>query len=273
MLEVIYVTRHGFSPPKHNVDLETGIYSSTVPSPTGNASDPALAGYGVDQCRELAAHLVTLSPAIERFYSSPFYRCVQTIEATTSRLQRAGATEARCAIRGDAGLGEWFGTAPFAHPAPADPAFLKRHFATYDAGWESSIVPAVHGETVAELHDRVAYALHRIVERSDAEGVRAIVLCTHAATLYAIGRALTGRMPEDIGDEDFRPFACGLSSFVRRMAGGCDEGSGPPVEVWKEAGSGIPRIDWRGGKGVKGGWDCVVSGDCSFLSGGEERGW
>jgi transcription factor C subunit 7 len=25
--------------------------------------------------------------------------------------------------------------------------------------------------------------------------------------------------------------------------------------------------------GVGGGWECTVNGDCSFLSGGEERGW
>jgi len=35
----------------------------------------------------------------------------------------------------------------------------------------------------------------------------------------------------------------------------------------------MPTLDWRDGRGVQGGWDCVVSGDCSFLSGGEERGW
>jgi len=31
--------------------------------------------------------------------------------------------------------------------------------------------------------------------------------------------------------------------------------------------------DWAGGRGVRGGWDCEVNCDCSFLSGGEERGW
>lgn len=30
---------------------------------------------------------------------------------------------------------------------------------------------------------------------------------------------------------------------------------------------------WKRGVGVRGGWTCEVNSDCSFLSGGEERGW
>lgn len=35
----------------------------------------------------------------------------------------------------------------------------------------------------------------------------------------------------------------------------------------------VPKADWRAGKGVAGGWDCVINSDCSHLEGGEERGW
>ena len=34
----------------------------------------------------------------------------------------------------------------------------------------------------------------------------------------------------------------------------------------------IPNTNWRG-NGVVGGWDLIKNGDCSFLSGGEERNW
>lgn len=34
----------------------------------------------------------------------------------------------------------------------------------------------------------------------------------------------------------------------------------------------IPNTNWRG-NGVVGGWDLIKNGDCSFLSGGEERHW
>lgn len=76
-------------------------------------------------------------------------------------------------------------------------------------------------------------------------------------------------MPNDIGEEDFRPFTCGVSVFQRKSA------SHKPsdVERWKGEGSAIPEVGWREGNGVGGGWEMTVSGDCSFLSGGEERGW
>jgi len=75
-------------------------------------------------------------------------------------------------------------------------------------------------------------------------------------------------MPEDIAEEDFRPFTCGLSTFVRRSKGGEER-----VREWEGPGSRIPEVEWKRGKGVGGGWSLKGSGDCSFLSGGEERGW
>lgn len=165
-------------------------------------------------------------------------------------------------------MGEWYGMARFDHPSPAEPPLLKTLFPQYDESYETSIKPSVNGERIEELHDRAAYAMHKLIERSDREGVKAICVCTHAATLIAIGRALTGRMPDDIAEEDFRPFTCGVSTFVRRGKG-VQEGVGE----WQGSESKIPRVDWRDGRGVGGGWECTVSGDCSFLNGGEERGW
>ncbi|TVY29311.1 Uncharacterized protein LHYA1_G001392 [Lachnellula hyalina] len=262
-LEVIYLTRHGF---RSNwvVDPKTGTYSASIPSPTGIPSDPALAGYGVAQSHELAAHLKTLSPPIERIYSSPFYRCIQTITPTLDALSSSHSLK----VRGENGIGEWYGLARFDHPSPAEPALLKTLFPHYDETYTPVIKPSVNGENIEELHNRTAYALHRIIEQSDREGVKAIVICTHAATLIAIGRVLTGRMPDDIAEEDFRPFTCGLSTFVRE---GKEVQAG--VEEWKGPESRIPSVDWRGGKGVGGGWKLEGSGECGFLSGGEERGW
>jgi transcription factor C subunit 7 len=94
--------------------------------------------------------------------------------------------------------------------------------------------------------------------------------CDVKATLIAIGRALTGRMPDDIAEEDFRPFTCGLSTFMRK---GRKENAAVAVKSWNGSGTPIPKVLWRDGNGVGGGWELKVSGDCSFLSGGEERGW
>jgi transcription factor C subunit 7 len=158
--------------------------------------------------------------------------------------------------------------ARFDHPSPATPDVLKNLFERYDESYEPEIKPSVNGETIDELHDRTAYALHRLIEKSDREGVKAILICTHAATLIAAGRALTGRMPEDTAEEDFRPFTCGVSTFVRKSKGAKVE-----VSAWAGPETKIPSVDWRGGNGVGGGWEITKSGDCSFLSGGEERGW
>jgi transcription factor C subunit 7 len=257
------------------VDGSTGTYTATIPSPTNIPSDPALSSHGVLQSHELARKLASLEPPIERLYSSPFYRCLQTLAPTLELLQEQDSRlpgeggQDRLKIRADPGLGEWYGLARFSHPAPAPLSLLSTLLPSLLDTWHSpTIVPSPQGESIAALHDRTAYALHRIIEACDAEGVKAIVVCTHAAMLLAAGRVLTGRMPADVGEEDFSAYTCGLSVFRRRK----DE-KGEVVRMWEGAGSGIPAVQWRGGRGVAGGWYCAVNGDCSFLSGGEERGW
>ena len=187
-------------------------------------------------------------------------------------------------MRGENGLGEWYGRARFTHPSPANAETLEKLFGFYDGGWRPSIVPSQRGETIEELHDRCAYAMARILEEEDgvnaAEGgaderaERAILICTHAASMIAVGRALTGRMPGDVCEDDFRTFTCGVSTFRRRRNGGNEGGCGDvgKVERWKP-GMSVPVLAWKDGRGVGGGWDCTVNSDCSFLENGEERGW
>lgn len=195
---------------------------------------------------------------------------IQTINPTVESLSKVTNDPETHKIRGDNGVGEWYGTARFDHPSPAEPPLLKSLFNRYDESYKPSIKPSVSGETIEDLHDRTAYALHRIIEQSDSEGVKAIVICTHAATLIAIGRALTGRMPDDSSEEDFRPFTCGVSTFVRRKG---EANRDLNVEGWAGPETPIPKISWRNGKGIGGEWELTKSGDCTFLSGGEERGW
>lgn len=197
------------------------------------------------------------------------YRCIQTLNPTLDKLQEIHPEKPEQMIFGDDGLGEWFGTAPFKHPSPAKPELMNQLWPRYDLDYKPSIIPSITGETIDDLHDRTAYALHRIIEKCDADGLKAIILCTHAATIYAVGRSLTGRMPEDVSENDFNNFTCGLSKFVRRRNGTVPQ----EVKQWEGVGKPIPEVGWRNGNGVAGGWNCVLNGDCSFLSGGEERGW
>ncbi|KAF2764507.1 phosphoglycerate mutase-like protein [Teratosphaeria nubilosa] len=272
VLEVIYVVRHGY---RSNwvVDASTGTYSSSYPTPTGIPSDPALAVYGVKQSQELASHLLTLSPPIDKIYSSPFYRCIQTLSPFTDKLvEQKGKDKVQVIL--EPGLGEFYGLARFDHPRPATLEVLNRHFLYLTADPDPVIAPSSKGESIPQLHDRVAYCLHHIIRQADRDpkGPKALVICTHAASMICIGRALTGSMPEDEGEEDFRCFTCSFSKYVRKSTeGGSREEE--EVQAWDpQVPDSVPHVGWKG-TGVAGGWECEVNGDCSFLSGGEERGW
>ncbi|EFQ28445.1 phosphoglycerate mutase [Colletotrichum graminicola M1.001] len=258
------------------VDPSTGSYTASIPSPTGIPADPELTAHGVDQAKELGAHLLTVDPSIEAVYSSPYYRCLQTItpfvalkQERLNRLagQDVGANDAETVtIRPEHGLSEWYGAAPFEHPTPASSDVLKSMFPHLDTTYQSAVFPARKGETIAQLHDRIAAAVQAIIDRCDAEGKRAVVLCSHAASIIALGRVLTGVMPDNVDVEDFRAFTCGLSVYRRRSHSSSAQTSGTQ-------GPDSDTSSWRNGRGVGGGWVCELNSDCSFLSGGEERGW
>ncbi|KAJ5596870.1 Histidine phosphatase superfamily clade-1 [Penicillium hetheringtonii] len=293
-LDTIYLTRHGLRL-NWTIDHRTGIYKPQFPTPTGNPADPALTSHGVRQSHELAVHITApeFHPKPFRVYSSPFYRCLQTIQPSVEELKRKhqdissgnddtsttalhGQIEkaANFNVRLENGLGEWFGPTNFfdhpPHPSPTSYSSIDE------------------GETIAQLHNRVAAALEGIIADVDAEITaleanqpleqrtsKAILMCGHAAPLIAMGRALTGNMPEDSSVEDFFVFTAGLSTFRRRGAATSGEirvKGGVLAEGTKLCRSkGVP--DWENGRGVGGGWDCISNGDCSFLSGGAERGW
>lgn len=95
-----------------------------------------------------------------------------------------------------------------------------------------------------------------------------------------MGRALTGNMPEDPNTDDFHVYTAGMSTYVRRPKTQQDEYYSKEegmsliaagTKLFPESEVRVPV--WKGGKGVGGGWDCIGNCDCSFLSGGEERGW
>jgi transcription factor C subunit 7 len=71
------------------IDHKTGTYHSNFPTPTGNPADPTLTAHGVRQSQELAAHVTSegFAPRPWRIYSSPFYRCIQTIRPSVEALK------------------------------------------------------------------------------------------------------------------------------------------------------------------------------------------
>lgn len=166
MLEIIYITRHGFRSNWANTKWS--------PSPTNIDADPALSAHGVDQAKELAAHLKQIQPQPERIYSSPFYRCVQTINDTADALNQP--------IYVDNGIGEWYGVTRATHPSPATVPLLRTFFSRIDQDYQPSVVPSTKGETMADIHQRVQIAVDLIIKDAEKHGCKAIILCTHAAT-------------------------------------------------------------------------------------------
>jgi transcription factor C subunit 7 len=72
------------------IDHKTGIYHSTFPTPTGNAADPTLTALGVKQSEELSVYIsgTNFEPKPWRVYSSPFYRCLQTVKPSVEALKK-----------------------------------------------------------------------------------------------------------------------------------------------------------------------------------------
>ena len=272
-VQEILILRHGHRL-AYTFDPKTATYISTHPYPTYLPADPPLASHGVHQSHETAAHLSKLLvPQIKDdrlvIYSSLFYRCLETLQPTVESFQNLGW---KGKVRGERGVGEWFGTAPFEQPSPGNWEFLRDRFFPWLAERESRLVPNRHGETIDTLHDRIASALEMIVSEVDGEYQKkgrggeavTVLICGHAAGIIASGRALTGTMPKEGSEDGFKAFTCGLSRFRRRnqkTAHSADE------ETLQDAGK------WRTNGGVAGGWNCLLNSSCEHLSHGEERGW
>ena len=125
---------------------------------------------------------------------------------------------------------------------------LAPFFSDLDHAYESTHIPHFRGEQIRQLHDRVQKALDTIIMTLDNDPAqpKALLICTHAATMIAIGRVLTGNVPDDLDDDDFQCYTASLSRFERKDS---EE------------------------KKVVGGWDCVLNAETGYLSGGAERGW
>lgn len=253
------------------------------------------------QSYDLAEHLLGVDPPIEQVYSSPYYRCLQTISPFISKRNSSLSEDAvpgsRARIRVESGLSEWYGRAHFEHPTSAPLSDLNVLFEDLDANYVSSPAPHARGESIPQLYDRVASCIQAIIERCDQEGKKSVLLCTHAAVVIALGRILTAKVPEDVSVEDFGAFTCGLSVYRRqefnkdvptninraKAIGGLQECKNSPNVMQAVVDPRSPALDYRGPASPEFGqscsfsisshWTCEVNSDCSFLRGGEERGW
>ena len=79
------------------------------------------------------------------------------------------------------------------HPRPASPSRLAPLFPpdTVDRAYASTLFPSRRGETLRELQDRVDLFVEAWTARTEAGGARCVVVFAHAASVIALGRAVS----------------------------------------------------------------------------------
>ncbi|KDN42294.1 phosphoglycerate mutase-like protein [Tilletiaria anomala UBC 951] len=212
MVERIYVVRHGF-----RMNWQG---NETFPI-TGRPRDPVLTAHGLDQARCLAQYFLSLPEAEQPqlVISSRYYRCMQTAFPTAKALGLQ--------LLPEPGLSEWFPPAwppdSGKHPFPPSVEDLEEQFPpnAISRTWRPLLYASPQGETAEQLHKRTKRFLSLLEARCEQIGVKRVLLCSHAATIIALGRSI---LAESAGtDGRGYPIGAGtasLSLYVRGEQGG-----------------------------------------------------
>ncbi|QPG74864.1 hypothetical protein FOA43_002200 [Brettanomyces nanus] len=180
-LKHLYIVRHGFRSNWLPVDQQ-------LPNPTGVDSDPALAPHGVDQANQLADFVSKeLDPKPELIFSSPFYRCVETINPIADKLNLD--------IYLERGIGEWYKRNRGVIPFPVDHKVMSSFFPRVSDDWEwNTVIPSSVGETEEEVFERCRIFWNKFFPKLEEHfpRVETVIIVTHAATKIALGMSLMG---------------------------------------------------------------------------------
>lgn len=129
-------------------------------------------------------------PIPEKIVASPWYRCVQTAAPLALKLGKQ--------IHLDHGPAEWYshaapGTGLHPRPIMDGAASMSKHFppGLINEEYTSTVYPSRKGESLREVHERLDLFAKTFVRRMDEEGVRSVVIFAHAATVIALGRAVS----------------------------------------------------------------------------------
>ncbi|WVO16809.1 hypothetical protein L204_104495 [Cryptococcus depauperatus] len=269
MLEYIYICRHGFRSNWVDPSIKTG--------PTGMNRDPPLAVHGLEQAKHLADFLASHDstqpyPRPEIIFSSPFYRCIQTALSSAEALglileEPQDGKKSKKGIHLEHGLGEWYSpvrSGTGLHPRPAQPIKLIPLFpsGSINPSYTSTVYPSRKGETLKSLHERAEIFVDAFISRVEGEWpeVKCVVIFSHAASLIAIGRALTG-------NRDLEVLAgCATTSLYKRKLLGSKfqfDYPSPPSSALLDS---LPPCG-------TGQWAMVYSGRHDYLPSGFERDW
>lgn len=82
------------------------------------------------------------------------------------------------------------------HPRPAGPEHLAPLFppSSIDTSYTSTLFPSRRGETLKELQDRADLFIEAWTGRVEEMGVKSVVIFAHAASVIALGRAVSNKL-------------------------------------------------------------------------------
>lgn len=245
VLKTVYIVRHGYRSNWLPLDQQ-------LPPPTGVDSDPALAPHGIEQAEELGAYIIgglpkRGLPTPQMIFSSPFYRCVQTIEPTAKNLQLP--------IHLERGLGEWFKPDRSTIPVPIDSTQMHGFFPDVPENmvWQwDTIIPSLTGETEDTIFKRCQAFWQQFIPKFEKiyPDVESIVMVTHAATKIALGMSLMGYQ----STRDFLTGKDGGDGSSSRLGGATCSLDGYQLQP-------------------NGEWNLVMNSNTDFLTNGAEMDW
>lgn len=239
-IKTVYIARHGY----RSNWLPTGPYPAP---PTGVIDDVQLAPHGLEQAEELAKYVKSLDVKPELAFSSPFYRCLQTVKPTKLALDIPLFVER--------GLGEWFRPDREVIPIPRSNDILMTFFPNIISDdWEDVKIPSGKGETEEDIFKRCNEFWPLFISHVEAQfpDVETVMFVTHAATKAALGMNLLKFPNATVAIDD-------KGTLIRN--GSCA----------------IDRFDCvkapQGKDFYSSEWDLVMNGNTSFLTKGEEMNW
>jgi len=178
-MKTIYITRHGT-----RQDHLTGI---PTPSKSGFIYDPPLAEEGLIQSQLLANYLKE-NANIDRIFSSPFYRTLQTATKVADTLGLK--------IEVESGLSDWYGGSPnYATFIPKAAPFEKliEFFPLIDKSYKPNVEITTIAEPKDEMYDRIGKTIQILLDtfasKNDKEDQEFLFVC-HAASAIMVARNL-----------------------------------------------------------------------------------
>ncbi|CAO3689878.1 unnamed protein product [Rhizopus stolonifer] len=191
VVKEIWVTRHGF---------REDWVNDNPSLPTHRKNDPTLSQLGRQQAQELKDYLKDKS--IDRIYSSPFYRVLETVYPLVE--------ECNIPLFTDNSMAEWYGLAHGTYLPPAPNSELKQLFPKLDNSHSSSIPIPTNAETEDDCHVRVKEGLDKLVAFLNEQDIKTILLAGHAASVICAVRALSNQASYPV-----RSGTCSLARLIR----------------------------------------------------------